>query len=109
MGENFGRKRWDDDDIPWPSFSVTKGPKRKGSLFSKPYFSRGELLNFRTQISILIVCICFIEYKSYNNPDIDWFTNGETGIKQPYADLWGTLPRTHVASQKEINLPNIDL
>jgi len=27
-----------------------KRPKRKGSLFSKPYFSRGELLNFKTQI-----------------------------------------------------------
>lgn len=34
---------------------------------------------------------------------------GKLEVKQPYADLWGTLPRTNVASQKEINLPSIDL
>ena len=57
----------------WPSFSVTKGPKRKGSLFSKHYCSRGELLNFRTQFWILILPV--IDYKSYNNPDRNWNIN----------------------------------
>ena len=90
-------------------FSYKGTQKERIFIFQALFFTGWTVTLQNPNLNINISSICFIEYKSYNKPDINWFTNGETGIKQPYADLWGSLPRTNVASQKEINLPNIDL
>lgn len=110
--ENLGRKGrgGNDDDIPMAIIFSYKGTQKERIFIFQALFFTGRTVKLQNpNLNINISSICFIEYKPYNNPDINWFTNVETGIKQPYADLWGTLPRTNVASQKEINLPNIDL